>query len=277
MSQADQPAPEYFRVLRDDRGVIQTVETALVRLAPAQPGAGPTVDLVGVLHIADRTYYETLQGELERYDAVLFEGILPRRALVPVHDDKSPFAVMCRGIARRLGLEYQLDRLDYARPNFVHADMLQSEFRRSIRRRKESFLGVAPSGEYGLSREEMDKAISDGMTEFCRRFVSEEPAVELKRAFAHELVSAIGATMDMFFGTQGSTIGSERNRIALRVLQKQWKKGMELLALLYGCAHMADFERQLGEQYGLKRAEERWLVAWDLREPPAADFAGFRS
>jgi hypothetical protein len=280
MTEAEQASKEFLRMTRDEAGVIQTVETALARLAAPDPaGDAPTVDLVGVVHIADRGYYDLLNAELAGYEAVLFEGILPRRRQVPQPHDKGAFAVMCRGIARRLGLEYQTDCLDYTRPNFLHADMVQSEFQRSIKRRKESFLGVSPNnvGQPAMKQEELNKAISDGMIEFARRFVSDEDPLHLKRTFAFELMGAVGATMDMFFGAEGSTLGSERNRIALRTLKSRYKKGVRKFALLYGCAHMSDFERQLGELYGLRRVEERWLVAWDLRPRDSADFAGFRS
>ena len=33
-----------------------------------------------------------------------------------------------QGLTRMLGLEFQLDRIDYTAPNFVHADMSPKEF-----------------------------------------------------------------------------------------------------------------------------------------------------
>jgi hypothetical protein len=273
MAEAAPAAASYFRVTRDPGGIIQTVETALVSLAHPDPASkAPEVDLIGVFHIADRSYYAALSAEFERYEAVLYECVLTKRRQVPTREDKSAWGIMVRGIARRLELEYQFDGLDYARSNFVHADMVQSEFQRSIRRRKESFLGAtaAQLGAPEMSREEMNRTLSDGMVEFCRQFLSEHSARELKRQFADALIGAVAGTIDAFFNTQGSTVGSERNRIALRTLRSQWKKGKRRLALLYGCAHMGDFEWQLGEEYGLKRCGERWLVAWDLREQDTA-------
>ncbi len=38
-------------------------------------GSGPTVHLVGAMHIADKSFYEAKQTELDRCDLVLFEGV----------------------------------------------------------------------------------------------------------------------------------------------------------------------------------------------------------
>lgn len=279
MTPAEPALRDYDRLTRDEQGAVLTVETATVRLAPPEPaGEVPTVDLIGVMHIADLGYYKLLDGGFGAYDAVLYEGIIARRKEPPSRGDKGALAVLVRGIARRLGLEYQLDCLDYRRPNFVHADMMLSEFRGSVRRRQESFLGASAAqvGVPEMKPQEADKAIADGMVEFCRQMVSDETPLALKRHYAEVLIGAVAGKMDSWFGPEGSTIGSKRNHIALRALKSQVKKGKRRLALLYGCAHMPDFERQLGELYGLRRAGERWLVAWDLR-PHDADLAGFRS
>ena len=56
-----------------------TFETA-TRTYRSADGRGPTVSLVGVVHIGDRAYYDALVEELERSQVVLFESVLPRGA-----------------------------------------------------------------------------------------------------------------------------------------------------------------------------------------------------
>ena len=43
-------------------------------------GTGPTVALVGVVHIGDANYYESLVKLLDAFDVVLYESVLPRGA-----------------------------------------------------------------------------------------------------------------------------------------------------------------------------------------------------
>jgi hypothetical protein len=74
-----------------------------------------------------------------------------------------------------------------------------------------------------------------------------------------------------FGGEEGSTLITDRNAAALRVLREQIAKGRRRIAIFYGAAHMADFDRRLRADHGLQPGETVWLEAWDLREPvPAA-------
>ena len=43
-------------------------------------GSGPTVSLVGAVHIGDKSYYDKLVELLETHDVVLYESVLPRGA-----------------------------------------------------------------------------------------------------------------------------------------------------------------------------------------------------
>jgi hypothetical protein len=58
---------------------------------------------------------------------------------------------------------------------------------------------------------------------------------------------------------------ADRNKAALRVFQTELAKGKKRIAIFYGAAHMEDFEKRLTSQFGLKRQNEQWLTAWDLR------------
>ena len=46
-------------------------------------GEGPTVTIVGVAHVADRSYYRTLQKHLDEFDIVLYESVMPSGARGP--------------------------------------------------------------------------------------------------------------------------------------------------------------------------------------------------
>jgi hypothetical protein len=58
---------------------VTSFETA-TRFYRRPDGTGPTVALVGVVHIGDANYYESLVKLLDSFDVVLYESVLPRGA-----------------------------------------------------------------------------------------------------------------------------------------------------------------------------------------------------
>ncbi|MGD9647041.1 MAG: hypothetical protein AB7U73_15125, partial [Pirellulales bacterium] len=91
----------------------------------------------------------------------------------------------------------------------------------------------------------------------------ERNAGGLKQMMAEQFEN-MEATMLAFEGPNGSSLISERNKVALAALREQVQAGKRRIAIFYGAGHLPDFERRLLTDYGLKRASDRWLVAWDL-------------
>ncbi|HEX6637096.1 MAG TPA: hypothetical protein VF033_05525, partial [Steroidobacteraceae bacterium] len=60
--------PDYVRYTEDARAARLEVAIRSFTLP-----TGQRVDLVGAIHIADRSYYQDLNGRFAAYDAVLFE------------------------------------------------------------------------------------------------------------------------------------------------------------------------------------------------------------
>jgi hypothetical protein len=75
-------------------------------------------------------------------------------------------------------------------------------------------------------------------------------------------------SMKAFDGPDGSTIISERNKIALKVLAEELAEGKKKIGIFYGAGHMPDLERRLREEFQLEQQSQRWLVAWDLKSTP---------
>ncbi len=79
------PAP-FSRMAEADDGTRFTLE--IVSRTFARPGHdGPSVTLVGAVHIADQPFYDALQEILEGVDVVLFEGVKPPGAGLDEHAD----------------------------------------------------------------------------------------------------------------------------------------------------------------------------------------------
>jgi hypothetical protein len=71
-----------------------------------------------------------------------------------------------------------------------------------------------------------------------------------------------------FGGEEGSVLITERNKIALEVLKQQLSAGRKKLAIFYGAGHLADMDKRLREDFGMRPIEITWLTAWDLAPRP---------
>ncbi|HEY2840681.1 MAG TPA: hypothetical protein VGJ26_16110, partial [Pirellulales bacterium] len=89
-------------------------------------------------------------------------------------------------------------------------------------------------------------------------------ALSLKRLMAEQFEDLEGA-MSAFEGPNGSTIITERNKVALKVLAEQIAAGKKKIAVFYGAGHMPDMEERMTKDMGVHRDAEQWLAAWDLR------------
>src|SRR5690349_17258663 len=103
--------------------------------------AGVVIKLVSAVHIADASYFAEVDKALADSGVVLYEMVKPKDAPAPQKGHHSDHAVaqLQRVLKDTLGLDYQLDDIDYTRPNFVHADMDAETFERLQDERGESF------------------------------------------------------------------------------------------------------------------------------------------
>lgn len=126
LAAAPDAPPEFIRV--EELETVVRLQTALTRYTKGDA----SVELVGAIHIADKAYYEALGKRFEGYDALLYEGIgeaTPAVAQAPVGKGKFDDLHAAYGAgAEWLGLSYQMEEIDYRKPNFVHADLSFAEF-----------------------------------------------------------------------------------------------------------------------------------------------------
>jgi hypothetical protein len=262
--------PHFIRVLRNRRGEPESLETSIARYVPAdQSAAKMTVDLVSVVHVGDGGYYEQLDEELKNYDVVLYELVAPKDDNVPGAGRRSKSTVgdIQRIIRDLLQFEYQLDAIDYSRPNFLHADVSPEELAAEMRKR-----GETPLSMFLKMLEDLQKsplAESKPLTEedlvlALFRF-AKNPSLSLRRTMASQMEDVEGFVA-VFEGETGSAILSGRNDAALKVLKEQIEAGKKNIAIFYGAGHMPDLEKKLQRDFGLKLEDERWFKAWDMRE-----------
>jgi hypothetical protein len=266
--------PQFVRVRRDEKGQPLAMETAVVRyVAAADSNAGVVVDLIGAVHVGDKSYYDELNKLFESYDVLLYELVAPEGTKIPKEGRKGPsghpIGAMQDGMSAILELQHQLDSIDYSKANFVHADMSPEEFAKSMEKRGESFMQLF----FRLMGQGMAQNASKGGSNDLDLLValfSKDRALKLKIMMAEQFNEIDGA-LAVLDGPEGSTILTERNKKCFEVLGKQLKDGKKKIGVFYGAAHLPDMERRLLADHGLKRDTEQWLAAWNLTKPKKAE------
>jgi hypothetical protein len=265
-------ASKFLRLSRDKEGELVSMDTAIVRYQPREEGNGPTVDLIGVVHFGEKDYYESLNKQFEQYDALLYELVAPEGKQTPQRGQAGnhPLAMVQNGMKDVLELEHQLEHIDYRKPNMLHADMTPEAFSKKMTERNESFFEILmKSIGQGIVQSGQKKQRADGGLGMMVVWFSPYRATLLRKMMAEQFED-LENSMKFLDGPDGSTIITERNKVALEVLKKQLDAGKRKIGIFYGAGHMPDFERRLIDDFGLKRGDERWLVAWDLTHKPRA-------
>ncbi len=277
-SVAESPAvavetPTRFLRIREVNGRREALETAVTRYA-ADVDGGVTVDLVAAVHIGDRSYYARLNKLFDRYDAVLYELVAPEGTTIPRGgrggESGHPVALLQSAARHLLQLESQLERIDYTRPHFVRADLTPGQIKAKMEARGETAVTVALSTLADVLRQSnlaaQNPQAGGQMAEISSpeelfALLSDPP--RLKQMLARQFAET--GTLDEALGGKLHTmLVVDRNQAALRGLQQQLALGRRKIAIFYGAAHMPDFERRLGEDFGLRKTEQVWIEAWKL-------------
>ena len=261
----------FLRIVRDRQKVPIRLEAAIVRHVPQDCSRDwPTVDLIGAVHVAEKSYYEELNRQFEKYDVVLYELVAPEGTRVPKGGPTStsgnPVSMLQTGMTGLLNLEFQLKGIDYTKSNLVHADLSPDEFARTMQKRGESTLQVfLRMMGYAMARQGgKEGGPSDG--QLLLALLNKNRALALKRVMAEEFEDMDGQ-LTAISGPDGSTLITERNKRALEVLAKQIDAGKKRIGIFYGAGHMADMQKRLKDEFGLTPISTRWLPAWNMASP----------
>ncbi len=258
----------FLRLARDEREQPVAMETAIVRYKIAgQDQQQVLVDLIGAVHIGEKSYYDNLNKEFEQYDVLLYELVAPEGTRIPKGGGTGsghPVALLQNGMKDMLELEHQLHHIDYEKDNFVHADMSPDAFSKSMADRGESMwtMMFRMMGQQIAQQNKHPERTSD--VDLLFALFDKNRALSLKRVMAEQFEDLEGA-MGALEGPGGSTLIAERNKVALKVLAEQIAAGKKQIGIFYGAGHMPDMEQRLVKEMGAKRDAERWLKAWDLR------------
>jgi len=236
-------------------------------VASYENAEGVRVDLVAALHLADPKFYDRLELLFRAYDAVLYELIGPADAPRPnASQEQSLLSLFQRGMCRALELEFQLDAIDYSKPNFVHADLTAEEFMRRWEERGESFwklvIRALEAGMQAQAEGKGSKMTPEAILEAIR---SPDMAARLKRILAVEFqdIERLLAFLEPPEEGKESLILGERNAAAIRAMKEQMSLGKRKLGIFYGAGHLPDLQERL-ISLGFRRTEKTWFTAWDI-------------
>lgn len=244
------------------------------------PKGGPRVALVGVVHIAEKSFFREVMQVLERNDVVLYEGVKGKDQDASTFQQKSkegenPIRDLQGKLAKWFDLAFQLDEIEYTRPHFVHADATPKELGIEMPSKDgetetgdgEAEKETAPMipglpGAGGQDPMAMIKSLGPLLDQMMANPASRNM---MKRTFAQVMGSGrVDQMMTQVMPGMSEVLLTRRNKIVVTRLAEQLKKDVDSIAVFYGAAHNGDLEKRMIEELGYKRAGAKWYRAWHL-------------
>jgi hypothetical protein len=254
----------YLRLVRDKSDRPMELDTAVVRFAPADGRGTPTVDLVAAVHVGDGKYYDQLNRRFRQYDTVLYELVAAAGTKVPEGKEipaNNPISFVQKTLRDVLELQFQLERVQYNRPNMVHADMSPTQLAEAMRERGESVWTILMRTM--IQSMAQQNTTSGGDVQLLMALFDRNRSLALKRVMAEQFQGMEG-TLAALGGAKGSSLIEGRNGVALRVLREKLDAGQRKIAIFYGAGHMRDFEKRLRADFGMTPSKTEWITAWDM-------------
>lgn len=257
---------KFMRIDVDEQRAPRALQVAVHRYRRANDKDAAFVDLIGVVHVGERDYYRELNASFRQYDALLYELVAPKNHGSVANREKKAGLLSSAQIAMKdlLGLEFQLDHIEYSAGNFVHADLSPIELRASMTERGESLYVYFWRAMYAGMADYAKDPLGVRTWQLIGAMANPDDEAGIRRAFAEELLRS-DAMIDSFAGENGSALIEARNEKAMRVFDATWDEGHHRVGIFYGAAHMPDFVERL-EARGFVASDTRWLDAWSLVE-----------
>ena len=256
---------QYVRVVRDKEAKKGSLDTAVRKFVGEN---GVCVDLVGAIHVAEKSYYKELNKLFEDYDVVLYEVVAEEGTRPePSEEDKAPSSVIGFAqfqFANLLGLVHQLEHIDYKKENMVHADLSPKEFAEAQKARDDGFAAMY-FREIGFNMARKNPNASDtDDSKVILAFFKKNRKKALKDALADQFVS-MDSEVAMKGNSDGTSIITDRNNRVLEKLKGILDEGSKKkIAIFYGAAHLPEFSEKLQSDFNMKPQDDQtiWLKAW---------------
>ncbi|MBS1700452.1 MAG: hypothetical protein JST12_02230 [Armatimonadetes bacterium] len=267
--QTQATTPLYTQSVTTADGVVQmkTLCQQLVR------DGKPDIWLVGAVHIGSKAYYSSLQGILDQEEVVLYEGVKsdeqkkkaePPKKVEGETTDRPIYKVL----SDALGLEFQLNAVNYDHANWVNCDLTWEEMDKVSKEAGNGDKG----GTYGQIKQLLDPK-SPQSKMFATMMDTATPGT--KEAIKLMIVKSVASGEVGLDDTTDKIVIKARNQVVLDSLAKSIAsdKPPKSIAVFYGAKHLPSMEADLEKTYGYKPGKQEWFMAAEA-DPKKVDSNG---
>jgi hypothetical protein len=284
-----EPPAAYVRASNSDSNLLE-LQIAARRFVPVR-GKGPTVWLTGVSHIGSSNYFAELQRHLNAQTIVLFEGVgehsqdFKNMKSDDAKNNAAPKAVggMQSSLATSLGLVFQLDTIDYDRPNFRHSDLSISEIRELLAEPRGSGGGDAGEDFDNLLSMMQGDSFMNIVMQFGLGIVASSPKLQaMSKVTLIEVITEMGGDPSRL-----GVISPELKQLLEVLIAKRNQRVIDDLktalkevgpkgsvSIFYGTGHMNEMETRLRKELNYQPVEDAWFSAISVNLAEAGISAG---
>jgi hypothetical protein len=283
------PRQPYVRISTTDSNLVR-LQTAVREFVPDR-SQGPCVWLAGVSHVGEPHYYAAMQRFLDARTLVLYEGIggaaahtsgqaqQPSSPASADNEEHPPranddYGSLQTAMASSLGLVFQLDAIDYSRPNFRNSDLSLEALR--------DLLANAPADPDNAGAAQGFETLLQAMQ--GGTFMNTILRLSLGVLGATQKLQALGrlAMIQVLGQIQGdpsqlhglppqmkdllSVLLKKRNDKVFHDLKANLRElgSHDSIAVFFGTGHMPDLERRLRAELHYRPGRQIWLTAFSV-------------
>jgi hypothetical protein len=270
------PAP-YVRTSNNPSNTLE-LQIAARRFIPPR-GKGPTIWLTGVSHIGTSNYFAQLQQHLDAQTLVLFEGVGEHsqdfkrdeaEKAADVAAAKGAGGGLQSSLATSLGLVFQLDTIDYDRPNFRHSDLSIREIRELLAEPRGSGGGDAADDFDNLLSMMQGDSFMNIVMQFGLGILASSPKLQaMSKVTLIEVITEMGGDPSRLGALSPElkqlleVLIAKRNQRVIDDLKSALKevgpKGS--ISIFYGTGHMNEMETRLRKELHYQPAGDIWFPA----------------
>ncbi len=266
-SNSAQEGSKFVRFIEGDNEWQGELQTAIVSFENSE---GVRLDLVAAVHLGELEYYAALNDYFVQQDVVLYE-LVAEANQIPSKDKQnsgsSVVGTIQQALANFLNVGFQLNEIDYAMDNFLHADLTPGQLDELMASKNENFFTMFLNLALAQIADQQANPNNESLSGFnILSLLNALNAEDQNNAFKYLFAQELGRSGGVMVGAeleQQLTILGDRNQVALRVLRETLRTSdYHTISIFYGAAHMPGIEREISNELGFKKTGLRWQSAW---------------
>ena len=272
LTQAKTTGSTYTQSLTTASGIVQMQTSAQQLVREGKPDLW----LVGAMHIGSKQYYSALQVLLDAQEVVFFEGVktdtqnsLPEtKADDHGKKDTSNPMPLYKALSDALGLEFQLNQINYDRPNWKNVDLTWEAMDKLNKDAK----GNDKAGTFSQVKQLLNPKSPQAQM-FTKMLETATPG--MKEAIKFMIVKNVASGEIVMDSELEKIVVKARNKVVVESLASSIgsQNPPKSIAVFYGAKHLPDMEMTLTRNYGYKLGKQKWFLAADA-DPSKVDATG---